>query len=396
MGSFSARKRSCSSTPHCPRPSASPRGASRMCTRWCGSARCSRRVGYAPTLPRGGPAGRRPRRAEAVRGRGVIELGAGIGLVGILAAAMGASSVVLTDIGDALPLLRTNVAANPVADCDLFVERLFWGDAADAARVLGLCGGVDLILGADVVYNQPEAELLALACAVDALRCGAGRGARFALAYGHRGDWMSNVAFFDEMQRLGYDAEQSSLEQYADRPTDDFLLYTFTHSSDAPALRSLALRDVDGDLWELTEDRGQRPPALRLRVNGEPRPRCLLVRRHGPAVLCLLPAVADAVRTLVAADPAEAAAAGELARELGLGVCDCPAAEALGGRRVRVAAATDADLVGAGGAGPRAEEGCGGAVAAVAPEAEGQVAVLLDGQTQPCWLWLDCVELSGA
>eukprot|EP01065_Artemidia_motanka_P024413 TRINITY_DN2910_c0_g1_i1.p1 TRINITY_DN2910_c0_g1~~TRINITY_DN2910_c0_g1_i1.p1 ORF type:complete len:380 (+),score=125.91 TRINITY_DN2910_c0_g1_i1:63-1202(+) len=272
---------------------------------------------------------------ELVQGRCVLELGAGIGLVGIVAAACGARRVVLTDVDEGLPILRSNVDANgaavEAAGAEVVVDRLFWGDAGDIRSVRERFGEFDLILGADVVYNQSEGELVTLARTVDALRS---KGSKCCIAYGHRGDWLSNVAFFEEMQRLGFEAEQSDLEQHADCPTEDFLLYTFAHATDLPPKRRVAIRDVDGDEWELV-DAGAEPPALSLSVNGASRPRCMRLRRYGPTVMCMLPAVVGALRVCVASEP-DCARVCELAAAAGVPVDDAPPVSALGGVRFRV------------------------------------------------------------
>ncbi|NXK56898.1 EFMT3 methyltransferase, partial [Chauna torquata] len=84
------------------------------------------------------------------RGRTVIELGAGTGIVGILAALLG-GDVTITDLPVALDQIRENVRRNvpggPTAVMPQ-VRALAWGrDQGAFPR------GYDVVLGADVVYE---------------------------------------------------------------------------------------------------------------------------------------------------------------------------------------------------------------------------------------------------
>jgi 16S rRNA G966 N2-methylase RsmD len=99
---------------------------------------------------------------KALQRQGVIELGAGSGLVGITAARLGAT-VCLTDLGAVLPTLRENVRINCGIQDDhggsAMVTELFWGkDLPDDVTkfVHGCCAeecdGRLWILASDVVY----------------------------------------------------------------------------------------------------------------------------------------------------------------------------------------------------------------------------------------------------
>lgn len=96
--------------------------------------------------------------AEVVRGRDVLELGAGVGLVAIVAAFLGTPSrVVATDLPHVVPLLQRNVDANDVrVEC----VPLDW-DKVDAAAVPGDAERV--VLAADCVYSPGLAALFARA-----------------------------------------------------------------------------------------------------------------------------------------------------------------------------------------------------------------------------------------
>ncbi|EFN58830.1 hypothetical protein CHLNCDRAFT_140665 [Chlorella variabilis] len=91
--------------------------------------------------------------ASLVAGKRVIELGCGPGAVGCTAAALGAESVVLTDLPHLLPLVRSNIEANPLGGVAT-AAALAWGDP-----VGHLQPPFDLVLASDVLY---QAEALPL------------------------------------------------------------------------------------------------------------------------------------------------------------------------------------------------------------------------------------------
>lgn len=96
--------------------------------------------------------------AVELRGRRAVELGAGTGLVGIVAALLGAQ-VTITDRKAALEFLRSNVEANLPAQVQprAAVRELTWGQ--DLASFPP--GEFDLILGADIIYlEETFADLL--------------------------------------------------------------------------------------------------------------------------------------------------------------------------------------------------------------------------------------------
>ncbi|XP_060112884.1 protein N-lysine methyltransferase METTL21A [Heteronotia binoei] len=93
-----------------------------------------------------------------LRGRSVIELGAGTGLLGIVAALLGAQ-VTITDREAALAFLKSNVQANLPRDIQsrAVVKELTWGQNLMSFSA----GEYDFILGADIVYlEETFADLL--------------------------------------------------------------------------------------------------------------------------------------------------------------------------------------------------------------------------------------------
>ncbi|XP_051009902.1 protein N-lysine methyltransferase METTL21A [Acomys russatus] len=89
--------------------------------------------------------------AVTLRGCSAVELGAGTGLVGIVAALLGAH-VTITDRKVALEFLKSNVEANlpPHIQPKVVVKELTWGQNLESYSP----GEFDLILGADVIYLE--------------------------------------------------------------------------------------------------------------------------------------------------------------------------------------------------------------------------------------------------
>ena len=87
-----------------------------------------------------------------LRGSRVLELGAGLGLPSLAAALRGADVLATDWADDAVELLRANAARNHVS---LRVEVARW----DEPERFG--SGWDLVLAADVLYEQRNAEQLA-------------------------------------------------------------------------------------------------------------------------------------------------------------------------------------------------------------------------------------------
>ena len=97
------------------------------------------------------------------RQKRVLELGAGTGVVGLMALALGAESVALTDrvLGVAESNLRLNFPS--AADQErCMIRRLKWGDQPVITALKSEVGGAfDLIVSADTLYESTPGELLA-------------------------------------------------------------------------------------------------------------------------------------------------------------------------------------------------------------------------------------------
>jgi predicted nicotinamide N-methyase len=91
---------------------------------------------------------------QALRDLRVVELGCGLGIPSLVAAARGARVLATDWSGDALALLETNAARNGL---EVETARVRW----DEPERFG--GGWDLVLAADVLYEHRNvAQLLAL------------------------------------------------------------------------------------------------------------------------------------------------------------------------------------------------------------------------------------------
>lgn len=128
--------------------------------------------GDAATLPDAGATGQPHLR--------VVELGAGVGAVGIFLAKYKGFEVTLTDVPMQIPLLERNVAANfRQGGPRPAVAPLSWGDAAEAEGL----GAFDLVVGSAITY-RPEFMAALMASATKLLR----PGGRFILAHNDRSD----------------------------------------------------------------------------------------------------------------------------------------------------------------------------------------------------------------
>eukprot|EP01043_Picozoa_sp_COSAG02_P053047 COSAG02_NODE_5806_length_4023_cov_5.908002_2_plen_328_part_00 len=99
-----------------------------------------------------------------MKGARMLELGAGVGLPGLMCAQLGAdapSQVTLTDLSPQLiDRIRANAERNAKAGTPLPEAALLnWGEQAAAESSLD-CGEYDVIIGADLVYNPAQVSQL--------------------------------------------------------------------------------------------------------------------------------------------------------------------------------------------------------------------------------------------
>ncbi|GLU05473.1 hypothetical protein SLE2022_225740 [Rubroshorea leprosula] len=90
------------------------------------------------------------------QGKSVLEVGAGAGVPGLVAARLGASRVVLTDVKPLLPGLLKNVEANTLTD-RVEVKELVWG-SDESALGLSETGKFDIVLMSDVFFDPEGVE----------------------------------------------------------------------------------------------------------------------------------------------------------------------------------------------------------------------------------------------
>ncbi len=89
---------------------------------------------------------------DCVQNRSVIELGCGLALPAIVAAKLGAASVVATDFHPAcIPYCKANTIKNGVAD--IHCQTLDW-------RTPQITQQFDCIIGSDLLYEEPQIDAL--------------------------------------------------------------------------------------------------------------------------------------------------------------------------------------------------------------------------------------------
>jgi len=142
--------------------------------------------------------------AGVVRGKRVVELGAGAGLAGLASAVLGAARVVLTDLPENLPLLQRNAARNGL---DVVVAAFDWLTPTTLGERF------DVVLAADCVF-WPEL-MVPLLNAIEAV---AAPDAVVLIAVTHR--LGRTEAFFEQLRQRGWTASARLRRRDAPQNTD--------------------------------------------------------------------------------------------------------------------------------------------------------------------------------
>ena len=143
--------------------------------------------------------------ADVVRGKRVVELGAGAGLAGLACKVLGAARVVLTDLPENLPLLQRNAARNGLDD--VVVAPFDWLTPTTLGERF------DVVLAADCVFWPELFEPL-----LNAIEAVAAPGAVVLIAVTHR--LGRTDAFLEKLRRRGWTAAPRPRRRDAPQNTD--------------------------------------------------------------------------------------------------------------------------------------------------------------------------------
>lgn len=165
----------------------------------------------------------------------VLDLGAGTGLVGLVAARLGAQAT-LVDVPHVVPLLARNAAADAAdnrgggLEVDLCVRELWWGDEEQCAALVADRGPFDVVLCCELVYQQyPEVLDLLLAT----LRALVAPHGQVLFAYQFRdGGGYSDADFFRKLGSSGFSAAPEEGLDAWDESWDECCRWVRTYTRD--------------------------------------------------------------------------------------------------------------------------------------------------------------------
>ncbi|XP_019190247.1 PREDICTED: protein N-lysine methyltransferase METTL21A [Ipomoea nil] len=143
--------------------------------------------------------------ADILQGCSVIELGSGVGITGILCSKF-CREVVMTDHNEeVLKILKKNIdhvsSDISIPHAGLKAEKLEWGDTDQLSYILqGHPEGFDLVLGADICFQQANVPLL-FDTVEQLLKVRGGNKCKFILAYVSRAKMMDAMVINEATRR---------------------------------------------------------------------------------------------------------------------------------------------------------------------------------------------------
>ena len=208
----------------------------------------------------------------------MVEVGAGTGMLGMVAAKLGAKRVVLTDCEVVIPILNRTVqlnygsvegAAKGETDngCVVEVRPLLWGKKEDLDWFVDGSVLADVCVGVDIVFFMEQKMLRQLAFSFRKLlgvSSGSEKGAlvqegesekaevaldkvNVVVGYESRGSVMTDIEFFQAMRDMGFERPTTvEMGDLADKktPSDELAMYLFTDAGGEEVFKG----DEDGEI----------------------------------------------------------------------------------------------------------------------------------------------------
>jgi hypothetical protein len=153
-------------------------------------------------------------------GKTVVELGSGVGALGLLVAKQGAAKCILTDLPSCCDLLRKNAAENgEPANAD--IQPLTWGEP------IPLCiieQPIDVILGTDLLLPYAPQLFGPLCNTINGLLSSGSKGAYALIAYEERFDCSD---FFTHVANCGMGVEWVPNDELSTKYQDPGRIHVF-------------------------------------------------------------------------------------------------------------------------------------------------------------------------
>ena len=164
-----------------------------------------------------------------VRGRAVLELGAGTGAVGLSAGVLGAARVVLTDQEDLVEFLEHNIDLNTEVTqpgSEVTAMPLHWGDNTHIEAVMNTVTRLELILVSDCVFYKESLDDL-----VETMQLLSDKNTKILLTYEERDSQIKHDVmklFFEKMKSHFTWIKIPHEEHHPDYQSPDIQIYNFT------------------------------------------------------------------------------------------------------------------------------------------------------------------------